>query len=148
MDPTLTWPPAGQSEHLSPALDLTPFVGVWQNTNPASAGIARVHMARRGDTLVARVFGTGMPEQPPARSARAAPADIDWGEATATAFAEGPDRREAATFAASYQFGFMEVHLHAWVKLGVLVIAKFDRFLDDSGRSNRFSREFFYRASD
>jgi hypothetical protein len=144
VDQTLNRPPVGHPDDLSPTLDLTPFLGVWHNTNPSSAGIACVHLTRRGDTLVARVFGTGLQGQPPAQTGRG----VDWGETLATTFAERPDLREAATLTASYQFGFMDVQLHAWIKLGVLVIAKFDRFIDDSGRSNRFSREFFFQAPD
>jgi hypothetical protein len=148
VDQTLTRPPVGHPDDLSPTLDLTPFLGVWQNTNPSSAGIACVHLTRRGDTLVARVFGTGLPAQPQGQSPAQTGGHVDWGETLATTFAERPDLREAATFAASYQFGFMDVQLHAWIKLGVLVIAKFDRFTDDSGRSSRFSREFFFQAPD
>ena len=53
---------------------------------------------------------------------------------------------EPTKMRASYDFGFMDVVLHAWVKQGVLVIAIFNRFRDASGRSNYFDREFFYRA--
>jgi hypothetical protein len=95
-----------------------------------------------------QVFGMGTSELPAARWVPAVTEEMDWGETKAETFADRPDLREAATFACTFQHGFMEVQLHAWIKLGVLVIAKFDRFTDDSGRSNRFSREFFYRASD
>ncbi len=57
------------------------------------------------------------------------------------------DGRQAAAFSAVYDFGFEEVRLQANVKLGVLVVASFNRFRDESGRSNYFGREFFYRVS-
>jgi hypothetical protein len=50
------------------------------------------------------------------------------------------------SFSAFYDFGFMETQLQAHVRQGVLIIAKFDRFKDNSGRANYFSKEFFYRA--
>jgi hypothetical protein len=113
-------------------LDPSVFLGVWANTNSATNGIVKVILAARDGALTVRVFGAGDPSA------------CDWGEVEANVFAENVGSGEGKTFMASYDFGFMEVCLHAWVKLGVLVIAKFDRFKDGSGRSNRFSREFFY----
>jgi len=54
----------------------------------------------------------------------------DWGKVDAPVFA----------------FDFEEVRLQANVKLGVLVVASFNTFKDDSGRSSYFNREFFYRV--
>ena len=52
---------------------------------------------------------------------------------------------EALAFEATYDHGFLEVHLQANVKAGVLVVASLNRFVDDSGRSSYFTREFYYR---
>jgi hypothetical protein len=41
----------------------------------------------------------------------------------------------------------METHLQAKTEKGVLVVASFNRFKDQSGRSSYFSREFFYCAN-
>lgn len=116
------------------SIDPTPFSGVWLNTNPATGGIAKVIMSAAGGGLSLRVQGAG---DLPA---------CDWGEVTADTFFDSIGAYGGVTFLAFYDFGFMETYLHAWIKLGVLVIAKFDRFKDESGRANRFSREFFYRA--
>jgi hypothetical protein len=115
------------------AIDPTPFHGVWVNTNEATRGIARIELGAREGAFTVRVFGADDSSL------------IDWGEVEARLFADTGGAHGGTTFLTVYDFGFMEVYLHAWVKLGVLVIAKFDRFKDDSGRSNRFSREFFYR---
>jgi hypothetical protein len=61
---------------------------------------------------------------------------------------DGPGRSELSKVRALYDLGFMEVALHGWVKQGVLVLAVFSRFRDESGRSDHFDREFFYRAGD
>lgn len=128
--------PQGHAEAGRPdtALEATPFSGVWLNTNDATAGIARVIMAAESGSLTVRVIGAGDSST------------CDWGEVEAEIFADSIGAYGEVTFMASYDFGFMETHLHAWIKLGVLVIAKFDRFKDGSGRSNHFSREFFYRV--
>ncbi len=111
--------------------DLLP--GTWINTNGASRGITRVVLTDRGGELAMRAYGD------------CDPSPCDWGEVTACFFPKEICFHEAMAFTAFYDFGFMESHLLAHVKLGVLVVAKFDRFKDGSGRSNYFSREFFYR---
>ncbi len=54
---------------------------------------------------------------------------IDWGTVPAHAFA--------------FHFG----DIGANVKSGVLVVATFNHFKDDSGRSGYFDREFFHRVA-
>lgn len=67
----------------------------------------------------------------------------EWGEIQADTFAGAGG--SVASFCTSHEFGFRKTRLHTWVKQGVLVAARFDQFPDGSGRSNQFSREFFYR---
>ncbi len=114
-------------------LDPTPFLGTWMNTNSASTGIVRVVMARKDGVFTMQVLGA------------CEPAPCDWGEAVVEQFAESGGAHGGGAFSSFYDFGFMDSYLHGWIKLGVLVVVKFDRFKDESGRSNRFSREFFYR---
>jgi hypothetical protein len=116
------------------AAALRPLIGTWVNTNGATRGIEKVDLTARENKLIMRVFGV------------CDPSPCDWGEITAQLFTKEICYHEAMAFIAAYDFGFMETELLAHVKLGVLVIAKFDRFKDDSGRSNYFSREFFYRS--
>ena len=61
-------------------------------------------------------------------------------------FADGPDSSAPRAFTARFDLGYKEVSLQAKVKKGVLVVANFNRFSDNSGRAAFFSREFFYRA--
>ena len=110
--------------------------GTWLNTNSASRGITRVLLKVNEGGLVMRAYGA------------CEPSPCDWGEVTTCFFAKEVCFHEAMAFTAFYDFGFMESQMLAHVKLGVLVVAKFDRFKDGSGRSNYFSREFYYRLGD
>jgi hypothetical protein len=122
-------PGALPGESLSPM----PFLGTWRNTNSKTAGLSEVSFAREGESLVLHALGAGDG------------ALIDWGPTRARVFASHDAATEPVKIQAAYDFGFMEFLMHAWVKQGVLVIAHFNRFKDQSRRSNYFDREFFYR---
>ena len=117
------------------ALDHSFFWGAWQNTDADAKGIVRVVFDDNGGALKMQVFGTGDPES------------IDWGHVEARVFADNVDSAEGTKFSAVYDFDFMQVRMHGWVKLGVLVIAVFNHFTDHSGRSNYFDREFFFTSN-
>ncbi len=110
-----------------------PLLGTWFNTNTATRGIAKTVLAAKENGIVLRIFAAGSQQM------------VDWGETAANIFAADALATEAMAFSAFYDFGFMETQLQGHVRQGVLIIAKFDRFKDDSGRSNYFSKEFFYR---
>lgn len=111
-----------------------PLLGTWLNTNAATRGILRAVLACKGREIVLRILASDAPE------------NYDWGETVADIFAADSSSTEAMAFNAFYDFGFMETQLQGHVRQGVLIIAKFDKFKDDSGRSNYFSKEFFYRT--
>lgn len=111
-----------------------PLLGTWLNTNAGSRGIVKVVLTRKGGQVALHVLASGSPK------------DYDWGVTTADIFAADSSSIEAMAFNAFYDFGFMESQLQGHVRQGVLIIAKFDRFKDGSGRSNYFSKEFFYRV--
>jgi hypothetical protein len=111
-----------------------PLLGTWLNTNKATRGIARAVLAAKSNQVTLRIFAAGSPES------------IDWGETPASIFAADASSTEAMGFSAFYDFGFMETQLQGHIRQGVLIIAKFDRFKDKSGRSDYFSKEFFYRT--
>jgi hypothetical protein len=112
-----------------------PLLGAWFNTNTATRGIAKAVLAAKENGIVLQIFAAGSQQM------------VDWGEAAASIFAADALATEAMAFSAFYDFGFMETRLQGHVRQGVLIIAKFDRFKDDSGRSNYFSKEFFYREA-
>ena len=107
------------------ALDLSVIVGDWRNTNQAG-GITRIVVEDNGDGRV-KVEAN------------------DWGSVAAPVFAFEFDGDYAGAFNAVFDLGFEEVRMQANVKQGVLVVATFNAFKDDSGRSNYFHREFFFR---
>lgn len=109
------------------------LLGTWINTNRTARGIVKVILAVDEGKLIVNAFGA------------CDPSPCNWGKTTATVFDKEISFPESMALSAFYDFGFMETYLLAHVKLGVLVIAKFDHFKDGSGRSNYFSRDFFYR---
>lgn len=112
------------------SLDLSVLLGDWRNTN-AQGGIARIVCAPADNGRISvHCWGAN-----------------DWGVVEAPVFAFTFDSQEAGAFAAVFQLPFMEIRLQANVKAGVLVVATFNAFRDESGRSNYFNREFFYRIS-
>lgn len=141
MTEAATWRSVQASDRPAPGTDLAPggtldptlLLGTWINTNPSARGIVRVVVTAPGGALSVRAYGAGSPEP------------VDWGETPARAFAADVASRTATTLSARYQFDFLAVELQAFVKLGVLVMASFNRFTDDSGRASYFAREFFYR---
>ncbi len=120
----------------SGAVDPTPLAGTWLNSNAETKGLVRVEVTNREGTPFVRAFGA------------CEPSPCDWGEVRADAFSDNVASKEAMAFSAFYDFSFMESYLQGMVKKGVLVIANFTRFKDDSGRSNYFYREFFYLAGE
>lgn len=113
-----------------------PLLGTWLNTNNSTQGIARAVLMRRGAEIELHITAAGDS------------AACDWGMTVAHLFAADSGSGEAMAFGAFYDFGFMETILQAHVRQGVLIIAKFDRFKDNSGRSNYLSKEFFYHAEE
>jgi hypothetical protein len=113
--------------------DLSDAVGSWFNTNRTTDEIVRLDIARRGDRLVLRVFGAGEPDP------------IPWPETTAIPYVSALGSREVTGFEAHRDLGFMETHLAANLKYGVLVIQSYNRFKDGSGRGCYFTREFFHQ---
>jgi hypothetical protein len=109
------------------------FAGEWTTTNRNSRGIARVVITPQEQSLLVHAFGVGQPEP------------HDWGTVQAKVLADGSTSSRIRAFHAVYDFGFLESYLQAKTEKGVLVVATFNRFKDQSGRSSYFSREFLVR---
>ena len=107
------------------ALDTSSLLGDWRNTN-ANGTIMQIVVERAGDGMKVTCG--------------------DWGTVTAPLFAFEFDSDKAGAFYALFERGTDELRLQANVKLGVLVVVTLYLFRDDSGRSNYFNREFFYRT--
>ena len=112
--------------------DLQALPGSWINSNPNTNGIARLVMTESEGKLSLQVFAVGPDGL------------IDWGTTTnVVVFAGLPDSHVAAGFTCSYDFGFAETELQGMIMKGLLVLAQFHRFKDDSKRADYFVREYY-----
>jgi len=117
-------------------ISLSAFPGTWFNSNPDTTGIAQIVMSESAGNLFLQTFATG-------------PAGlIDWGKVAAHVFTAGPSSRLPAGFTSRYDFDFVEIQLQGMLMKGLLVLAQFHSFKDDSGRADHFGREYFAQLHD
>jgi hypothetical protein len=115
--------------------DRSEMLGDWLNTNPDSNGTVRLRIDDDGrNGAVIRAWGAQVPHP------------VEWGSAPAALFALSSGSSLAKAFSATYDATDVVVTLQANIKQGVLVVASFTEFCDDSGRSNYFHREFYYQG--
>jgi hypothetical protein len=112
-------------------IDPKALIGNWINSNPDTNSIARINITEANGQLQLQVFAVG-PDGP-----------IDWGQANAEVFASGPASSTGAGFTCTYDFGFAEARFQAMIMKGLLVLAQFHIFKDDSQRASYFLREYF-----
>ena len=68
---------------------------------------------------------------------------IDWGVAELAIFSSSPSSSTPSGFTCHYDFGFAETEIKGMIMKGLLVLAQFHRFKDDSQRADYFVREYF-----
>lgn len=112
-------------------IDISAFPGMWVNSNPDTSGIARLKMTQSNGNLSLQVFAIG-PE-----------GLIDWGTEEVSVFTSSPVSRTGAGFTCVFDFGFADTRLQGMIMKGLLVLAQFHRFKDDSQRVSYFLREYF-----
>lgn len=117
-----------------PSTSPGPFLGRWLSTNPRTTALVEATFSEAPSGVALRVVGVGE-----------GGGRIDWGPTTADLFFDDQAQSGPTKVRASYDFPFMGVLIHGWVKQGVLVLAVFSRFRDSDGRSSHFDREFFHR---
>lgn len=113
------------------SIDTSAFPGIWVNSNPDTSGIARLKMTQSNGNLSLQVFAIG-PE-----------GLIDWGTEEVSVFTSSPVSRTGAGFTCVFDFGFADTRLQGMIMKGLLVLAQFHRFKDDSQRVSYFLREYF-----
>ena len=118
-------------EDAASPLDASNLKGVWINSNPDTNGIARMEFSDVDGQLSIRVHAVGPNGL------------IDWGLAPVKLCAASPGSRATAGFTCTYDFGFAETRLQAMIMKGLIVLAQFHKFKDDSNRMNFFVREYF-----
>ena len=109
--------------------DLTMLAGTWANTNAWTRGIARIAM--RDDDGVLHINVNGADGR-------------DWGAVPADVYFKRNDEGLEQPFTTSFDFESSEITLQGFLRQGVLVVLSFTRYRD--GRTNHFSKEFFYRV--
>ena len=123
-----------ESDNVKPApgaMDLTGLAGRWLSSEPRARGISRIDLAVRDGVVSARVFGAGPGGL------------VDWGVAPVSdLFADGVASTACAGFRLHYDFGFLNSHIQANLKLGVLVLGVYQSFRDRDAGSDYFFREF------
>ena len=123
------------SDNVEPApikkIDPKALLGHWINSNPDTNSIARINITEANGKLQLQVFAVGPDGL------------IDWGTASAEVFAAGPASHTGAGFACTYDFGFAEARFQAMIMKGLLVLAQFHIFKDESKRASYFLREYF-----
>jgi len=117
-------------------IDCGALIGNWINSNPDTSSITRVNVFESDGKLQLHVFAVG-PDGP-----------TDWGTTTANVFAAGPASRTGAGFAATFDFENSETRLQAMIMKGLLVLAQFHLFKDDSLRASYFMREYYAKTHD
>lgn len=123
-------------EAQSGEIDPAPLIGTWINSNLDTNSIARVNISDANGELQLQVFAMGPDGL------------IDWGTAPAQVFAAGPSSHAGVGFTCTFDFGFAEARLQAMIMKGLLVLAQFHLFKDDSGRADYFLREYFAVSHD
>lgn len=111
--------------------DRAALLGTWINSNPDTNSIALIEVSESEGKLELRVSAVGPGGL------------IEWGPATAEVFATGPASRVGAGFTCRYDFGFAEARLQGMIMKGLLVLAQFHLFKDNSKRAGYFLREYF-----
>lgn len=114
-------------------IDRRALIGNWINSNPDTNSITRVNVFEADGKLELQAFAVG---------------PVDWGVTTANVFAAGPASRTGAGFAATFDLGFADVRLQAMIMKGLLVLAQFHLFKDNSGRDSYFLREYYAKTHD
>lgn len=107
------------------------LVGSWTNVNPAATGVSEVECRPCGAGLVVCAKGAGDA--------------ADWGEALPHLYADAANPAGPPALLATYDHGFVRVHLQARINRGLLVVAEYAEFTDGSGRSDFMMREVFCR---
>lgn len=117
-------------------MDLTALLGTWINSNPDTHSVANVAATDADGKLRLQVFAVG-PE-----------GFVDWGTADAEVFAATTDSNAAAGFTCSFQFDHGETRLQGMIMKGLLVLAQFHLFNEETKRESYFLREYFAATHD
>jgi hypothetical protein len=110
------------------------LLGTWDALAPnVTKGLSALEVLTDGDDVLVQAYGVG------------ADGPVDWGTTRADLYADAHYLDNAPAFLATFDHGYMKVHLQARINRGSLVVCIFTTFTDDSGRADYFVRECFGR---
>lgn len=110
------------------------LLGRWDALAPtATKGFYSLEVGTDGDDVLVQAYGVG------------ADGPVDWGTTRAELYADAHYLDNAPAFLATFDHGYMQVHLQARINRGCLVVCVFTTFTDGSGRADYFVRECFGR---
>jgi hypothetical protein len=113
------------------------FAGSWTNVDTNTAGITKLDIAVMGTNVNVQGWG------------KCHPTDCDWGTVQAQAFAPGVSSdipSDADTLIAVFDAGFSETTLIIKTVGNQLNVDSYDRFKDNSGRSNYLASYTFQKG--
>jgi hypothetical protein len=116
--------------------ELTPALGTWFNCDLETGGILSLSLAEGDGGLILRDFGAD--DSSP----------CDRGQTPAIPHVSGLGSREVSGFTARYDFGLSVLSLAVNEVQGLLIIASFSTFRDESGRSSDSTRGYFTSEGD
>ncbi len=118
---------------IAPAIDIKPLIGSWLNVNDETQYLVKIAFRTENGCLWLRTYGANDPNP------------IDWGEVEITPYISSAST-QISGFQATYCFETTEIHFSGRFMGSIVEIMVNTRYLDDSGRTNHFSREFFRRS--
>lgn len=111
------------------------FIGTWVNKDANTRGITRlVITSAGGNKLNIRVFG------------QCHPTDCDWGTTTLTTYGVNVQDSNHGYGSADYNKGFANTFLGLSNTSNQIMVQSYTQFLDNSGRQNYYSRDYFQKA--
>jgi len=110
------------------------FVGKWMPVKK-DTGLTRLEITGKGEKLRIQAWG------------KCEPTDCDWGAVPLYLLGESVSAKELPYGFATWDHKFKVAHMALYLDKNELVVATYDIFTDDSGRSNYRSLARFKRAA-
>lgn len=110
------------------------LLGTWHGlAADTTKSIARLHCALVDGVFTVTAQGVG------------ATGPVEWGASQGQLYADAASPTSPPAFLATFDHGYMRVHVQARINRGVLVVCEYTEFTDGSGRSDYFIRECYRR---
>lgn len=111
------------------------FIGTWANKDANTRGVTRlVITSAGGNKLNIQVFG------------QCHPTDCDWGTTSLTTYGVNVQDTNHGYGSANYNKGFANSFLTLGYAGKEVMLQGYTQFLDNSGRQNYYSREYFQKV--